>query len=88
MPTYEYECSECKHLFEARAKIADRAVATQNPCPSCHKTGTVNLCIGASNLVSPLSIEGLIRPPTPFREKMQKIKKDLPPRYRKNIKDY
>ena len=32
MPTYEYECTECKHTFEEFQKIADKPLQR---CPKC-----------------------------------------------------
>ncbi len=32
MPTYEYECSACRHRFERRQKISEEPVKT---CPEC-----------------------------------------------------
>jgi len=34
MPTYEYECLECKHKFEAFQSIKDEAL---KECPKCGK---------------------------------------------------
>lgn len=32
MPTYEYECTKCKHIFEEFQKITDRPLRR---CPKC-----------------------------------------------------
>jgi putative FmdB family regulatory protein len=34
MPTYEYECTSCKHNFEAFQKITDKPLTH---CPKCNK---------------------------------------------------
>ncbi len=34
MPTYEYECKHCGHIFEAFQQINDRHLET---CPKCGK---------------------------------------------------
>lgn len=34
MPTYEYECANCKKTFEIFQKITDKAL---EKCPKCHK---------------------------------------------------
>lgn len=88
MPTYEYQCQKCEHCFEAIRRIDDRELPTKEPCPNCSEVGCVDLCIGAVGLVDVFSVSGLKRAPTPFREKMQQIKRDLPPRLKKNIRDY
>jgi putative FmdB family regulatory protein len=42
MPTYEYKCSECSHVFEIFQVITDEPVKV---CPKCG--GEVNRLIGA-----------------------------------------
>lgn len=34
MPIYEYECEDCKHVFEELQKFSDPPV---EECPKCHK---------------------------------------------------
>jgi putative FmdB family regulatory protein len=34
MPTYEYECANCKKVFEVFQKITDKPL---EKCPKCHK---------------------------------------------------
>ncbi|MBU1090431.1 MAG: zinc ribbon domain-containing protein [Candidatus Omnitrophica bacterium] len=34
MPTYEYECTSCKHKFEASQKMSDKPLSK---CPKCNK---------------------------------------------------
>ncbi|MFH1355368.1 MAG: FmdB family zinc ribbon protein [Candidatus Omnitrophota bacterium] len=34
MPTYEYECTSCKHKFEVSQKMSDEPL---NKCPQCNK---------------------------------------------------
>lgn len=47
MPTYEYECEECKHVFEKWQGITDDPVAE---CPEC--SGAVRRIIhGGAGLV-------------------------------------
>lgn len=41
MPTYEYECKECKHTFEAFQKMSDAPLSV---CPEC--SGNVRRLIG------------------------------------------
>ena len=41
MPTYNYECKKCEHLWEQYTSIADREKPTKEPCPKCGKTGEV-----------------------------------------------
>lgn len=32
MPTYEYECSKCRRVFEIRQRISDAALTTHEGC--------------------------------------------------------
>lgn len=32
MPTYEYECSKCRRVFEVRQRISDPALTTHEGC--------------------------------------------------------
>jgi putative FmdB family regulatory protein len=88
MPTYNYFCKKCEYCFEEILKMDDRHAPTESPCPNCSAKNSISLEMAAPALLSPFRVDGLKRPPTQFREKMQKIKSELPPRLRKNIKDY
>ncbi len=35
MPTYEYECTSCEHVFEAFQSMSDEPIKV---CPACGKT--------------------------------------------------
>jgi len=37
MPSYDYQCQDCKHAFEKNVKIADRENCTKEACPECGK---------------------------------------------------
>ena len=86
MPTYDYKCSKCEHSFEKILKIADRDLPTKDVCPNCSAESSVEMCISASTLVSPFSVDGLKRPQSQFRERMKQIK-SLSGKTA-NIKDY
>ena len=47
MPTYEYECAECKHGWEEEQSIKDEPIKV---CPSCKKDAAKRL-ISGSNFV-------------------------------------
>jgi putative FmdB family regulatory protein len=36
MPTYDYECRECGHVFEVRASISQKTAGFNPECPKCH----------------------------------------------------
>ena len=37
MPTYDYRCNACEHLFESVQMMADDMKPTKEPCPECGK---------------------------------------------------
>lgn len=73
MPTYEYYCSKCDKSFDKLLKIDERHLPTSENCPNCGDKECITLCIGGSP-ISPLSVDGLVRPKGDFRERMQQIK--------------
>ena len=86
MPTYDYVCSECNFTFEKILKIDDRVTPTREPCPNCQTKNCITIALAAPSLMNPLRVDGLVKPPGQFRERMQQIKKSSG---RKNtIKDY
>jgi len=74
MPTYQYDCTKCNKSFDEMYSIAERTVPESEPCPNCKETNCIKLSVGAVALVSPFAIDGLIRPPVEFRERMSQIK--------------
>ena len=48
MPTYEYECEECKHSFDIVQRMDDDKLKT---CPKCQKDALIRL-IGMGVLFS------------------------------------
>ncbi|MGQ9681412.1 MAG: FmdB family zinc ribbon protein [Anaerolineae bacterium] len=36
MPTYEYQCQDCGHVFELLATLKQKAAGLQPECPQCH----------------------------------------------------
>lgn len=75
MPTYDYACAKCDHRFEKLLKIEDRELPMKEPCPNCLRKDCVSLSISAPSLVSPFRVDGLKKPATQFKERMQQIKK-------------
>lgn len=37
MPTYEYQCTSCRHQFESFQWVDSRLKPTKEPCPECGK---------------------------------------------------
>ena len=46
--TYEYECSECKHIWEAEQSIKDEPLKT---CPKCGKDSAKRLIAGNGGFI-------------------------------------
>ena len=46
MPTYDFKCSKCEHIFEKRLSIADRKLPETQPCPECKEENCVVFFIG------------------------------------------
>ncbi len=40
MPTYDYQCRDCEHVFEIRATFKQKEAGLQPECPECHSTVT------------------------------------------------
>ena len=47
MPTYDYQCKACEHVFTKFCKISERDEPTKNPCPECGAEDKVSQSIGA-----------------------------------------
>lgn len=75
MPTYDYTCSKCNHTFDKICRIDDRLGPESESCPECKNAECVSLTLSAPSLMNPLRVDGLKKPPTQFKERMQQIKK-------------
>ena len=91
MPTYDYQCSECGHVFEETLKIADRNVPCETPCQqdipqtkhmSIKCGGKINQVPGSTptafaydNISSPGHTK---KPPSWMTDKLKEIKKQQP----------
>jgi len=40
MPTYDYQCRDCEHVFEVFATFKQKDAGLQPECPECHSTET------------------------------------------------
>lgn len=47
MPTYDYQCKACEHVFTKFCKISEHDEPTKNPCPECGAEDKVSQSIGA-----------------------------------------
>ena len=64
MPTYEYRCQDCDHVFEVFATFKQKAAGLQPECPQCHSSrvrqafGSVMLIRNSSGGIAPLPAGG------------------------------
>lgn len=40
MPTYDYQCQDCGHIFEVFATLKQKEAGLQPECPECHSDKT------------------------------------------------
>tara|TARA_R110000765_G_scaffold353681_1_gene443618 strand:- start:662 stop:961 length:300 start_codon:yes stop_codon:yes gene_type:complete len=86
MPTYDYRCDACEHIFEEFHMMDDDLVPTKKPCPECGKKEVAKSWAG----VTPgIGIDSTLTPDSKtggdWSEMMNKIKKGLPEKYRAGI---
>ena len=86
MPTYNYECTKCNHLFEQVETISNRNAPCEKPCPKCKEIGVEKSWIGqtpglgADTTLNPNKATG-----GAWNELTAKMKRGMPKRYHKNI---
>lgn len=86
MPTYDYKCKACGHVFDRILKVADRKTPESEACPECGKNEIFQLMSGVQNeCVDPYRIDGRMKHNDDFRETMRYIKKGNPGN---KMKDY
>ena len=73
MPYYDYQCTSCKHVFEASKKISERHVPTQEPCPECSERD-VEQQFATPVIGDPWRFAGK-KPDEGFRDRLREIKK-------------
>lgn len=74
MPLYEYVCDSCGNVFDEFSSIANRALPTENPCPSCGES-KVRQNLTATPLADPVRL-GRIKAPEGFRDVLRNVKKN------------
>lgn len=86
MPTYDYRCGGCDHLFESVQMMADDLLPTKEPCPKCGKKEVTKSWAGVTpGLCSDSTITPDKKTGGQWSEMMGKIKSGLPERYKSNI---
>ena len=80
MPTYDFRCESCKHVFEKRLKIAEMDQPLTEPCPECKKQGdgnVVRLVGGSYEFMTPEGL-GRNKPSQGWTDWLNLLKKQTP----------
>ena len=74
MPIYNYQCSDCKHTFEAFRKISERNSISELVCPACTKQGISEYVMSSPMIVSGIGSLGGHKTDAGWKETLSKIK--------------
>jgi len=86
MPTYNYECTNCNHLFEQVETIANRNAPCEKPCPKCKEIGVEKSWVGQTpGLGADTTLTPDKKTGGQWGELMSKMKRGMPKRYHKNM---
>lgn len=58
MPLYNYQCTECLHIFEQAKKISSRDETLEDVCPECKCVGKVTRQVGAPLVAYSIATSG------------------------------
>ena len=87
MPTYDYRCEKCDHIFEESLKVVDRGVPTESPCErQLHRAAPIcggkvkQIIIKASGFAydNIRTRHSKMKEPSWFKDRMKDIKKKHP----------
>ena len=81
MPTYDYKCDACEHVFEAFHTMNEENTPSKKPCPECGKEKVTKAVskpagLGADTTLTPDKKTG-----GQWSEMMGRIKSGIPKRY-------
>jgi putative FmdB family regulatory protein len=81
MPTYDYRCNACEHVFEAFHLMSEDNPPAKEPCPECGKKKVTKAVskpagLGADTNLTPDKVTG-----GDWSEMMGRIKGGIPKRY-------
>jgi len=85
MPTYDYRCNACEHVFEAFHLMSEDNPPAKKPCPECGKKKVTKSVskpagLGADTNLTPDKVTG-----GDWSEMMGRIKKNLPKRFHQKL---
>lgn len=72
MPLYDFQCTDCEHIFEVSCKIADKGNPKQ--CPNCNSFKTESKIFSAPRQGDSIAL-GLNQHQRGFKEVLNKIHK-------------
>lgn len=73
MPTYTYECSKCKEVWDDFLSISKMDEPCQAPCPKCEEGPVERVMYESSKIVAGVAIRDKI--PADYRTMYNRIKK-------------
>ena len=86
MPTYDYRCNACEHIFESVQMMADDMKPTKEPCPECGEKEVIKSWAGTT---PGIGVDMTLTPDKKtggdWSEMMGRIKTGLPKRYQKGL---
>ena len=74
MPIYNYQCSECSHVFEAFRKMSERNNVSELICPACAKMGVSEYVMSSPMIVSGVGSLSGHKTDGGWKETLSKIK--------------
>ena len=78
MPTYDYTCVKCEHVWEELRKISESSAPLENPCPHCGEVGNVEKRIFRPPLLGDPIRLGIMKTDNGFKDVMRSIHERTP----------
>lgn len=72
MPTYDYQCNECKTQFSKLLRMSDRKTPELEPCPECQALAVEQVLFSAPSIGDPVRI-GVTKKDSNFTEVLKGI---------------
>tara|TARA_Y100000034_G_C6628195_1_gene274113 strand:+ start:222 stop:518 length:297 start_codon:yes stop_codon:yes gene_type:complete len=85
MPTYDYRCSACEHIFEEFLPINELDTPTKKPCPECGKKKVTKAVSKPAGIGSDTTLTPDKKTGGDWSEMMGRIKKGIPKRYHEGL---
>ena len=85
MPTYDYRCNACEHVFEAFHLMTEDDPPSKEPCPECGKRKVTKAVSMPAGIGSDATLTADKKTGGDWSEMMGRIKKGLPKKYHAGI---